>query len=41
MHVTLGEAARQSGISKSTISRAIRDGKLSGVRSPDTGSYRI
>lgn len=41
MHVTLGEAARQSGISKSTISRAIRDGKLTGVRSSDTGSYRI
>ena len=41
MHVTLGEAARQSGISKSTISRAIKDGKLSAVRSTDTGSYRI
>jgi len=41
MHVTLGEAARQSGVSKSRISRAIRDGKLSAVRSADTGSYRI
>ena len=35
------EAARQSRISKSTISRALRDGKLSAVRSPDTGSYKI
>jgi excisionase family DNA binding protein len=41
MHVTLGEASRQSGLSKSTISRAIRDGKLSAIRSADTGSYRI
>ena len=41
MFVTLGEAARQSGVSKSRISRAIRDGKLSAVRSTDTGSYRI
>ena len=41
MNVTLGEAARQSGISKSTISRAIRDGKLSAVRSPETGSYKM
>src|SRR5262245_21541302 len=41
MHVTLGEAARQSGISKSTLSRAIKDGKLSAVRSADTGSYKI
>jgi len=41
MHVTLGEAARQSGVSKSRISRAIRDGKLSAVRSADTGSYKI
>jgi excisionase family DNA binding protein len=41
MHVTLGEAARQSGVSKSKISRAIRDGKLSAERSSDTGSYRI
>jgi excisionase family DNA binding protein len=41
MHVTLGEAARQSGISKSTLSRALKDGKLSAVRSTDTGSYKI
>ena len=41
MYVTLGEAARQSGVSKSRISRAIRDGKLTAVRSSDTGSYRI
>jgi excisionase family DNA binding protein len=41
MYVTLGEAARQSGRSKSQVSRAIRDGKLSAERSPDTGSYKI
>lgn len=41
MHVTLGEAARQAKLSKSTLSRAIRDGKISAERSPDTNSYRI
>jgi excisionase family DNA binding protein len=41
MHVTLGEASRQTGLSKSTISRAIRDGKLSAERCSETNSYRI
>jgi len=41
MHFPLGKAVRQSGLSKSTISRAIRDGKLSAVRSADTGSSKI
>ena len=41
MFLTLGAAARQYGISKSTLSRALRDGKLSGERSADTASYRI
>jgi len=40
-HVTLGEAARQTGRSKSQISRAIRDGRLSAERSPETASFRI
>jgi excisionase family DNA binding protein len=40
-HVTLGEAARQTGRSKSQISRAIRDGKLSAERSVETGSFKI
>jgi len=30
--VTLGAAARQTGLSKSTLSRAIRDGKSSAIR---------
>jgi DNA-binding IclR family transcriptional regulator len=41
MHVTLGQAAKQSGLSKSTISRAILQGKQFAVRSADTGSYQI
>ena len=40
-HVTLGEASRQTGRSKSQVSRAIRDGKLSAERSVETGSFRI
>jgi hypothetical protein len=43
-HVTLGEAARQTGRSKSQISRAIRairDGKLSAERSVETGLFQI
>ncbi len=39
--LTLGQAAKQSGLSKATISRAIRDGKLSAERSPDAGSFKI
>jgi len=41
MHLTLGDAARQAGLSKSTLSRANKDGKLTALRSDDTGSYRI
>jgi hypothetical protein len=40
-HVTLGEAARQTGRSKSQISRAIRDGRLSAERSAETASFRF
>ena len=39
--LTLGQAAKQSGLAKATISRAIRDGKLSATRSADTASYKI
>jgi excisionase family DNA binding protein len=41
MQYTLGSAARMAGLSKSTLSRAIKDGKLTAVRSDDTGSYKI
>jgi excisionase family DNA binding protein len=34
--ITLGEAARQCGISKGTISKAIKSGKLSATRNEDT-----
>ena len=39
--LTLGQAAKQSGLSKATLSRAIRDGKLSAQKSTDTGSFKI
>ena len=38
--LTLGEAARQCGVSKATISKAIRTGKLSATRRED-GSWSI
>jgi excisionase family DNA binding protein len=41
MKMTLGEAARHSGLNKSTISRAIKDGKLSAEKSDETNSYKI
>jgi excisionase family DNA binding protein len=41
MFLTLGEAAKQSGFSKSTISRAIHDGKLSAQKSVETNSFKI
>lgn len=37
---TLGEAARQCGVAKGTVSKAIRSGKLSATRNED-GSFRI
>jgi excisionase family DNA binding protein len=40
MSYSLGQAARVTGLSKSTISRAIRAGKLSALRNPD-GSVAI
>jgi hypothetical protein len=39
--LTLGEAAKQSGFAKATLSRAIRDGKLSAERSLETNSFKI
>ena len=38
--VTLGQAARLTGLGKTTITRAIRAGKLSATRRED-GSYEI
>ena len=40
MHYTLGEAAKRTGLSKPTIQRAIKSGKLSASRNED-GSYSI
>ena len=40
MSWSLSEAARETGLSKSTISRAIKSGKVSAQRQDD-GSYRI
>jgi excisionase family DNA binding protein len=40
MHVTLGQAAKQLGIGKATLSRYLKQGKLSGQKQAD-GSYRI
>jgi hypothetical protein len=38
--VTLGEAARLTGLSKTGLARAIKSGRLSATRT-DTGSYEI
>jgi excisionase family DNA binding protein len=35
MNFTLGEAARQCGVAKGTISKAIKTGKLSATRRED------
>lgn len=40
MHVTLGQAAKHLGIGKATLSRYLKQGKLSGQKQAD-GSYRI
>jgi excisionase family DNA binding protein len=40
MHYTLGEAAKRTELSKPTIQRAIKSGKLSATRNDD-GSYAI
>jgi excisionase family DNA binding protein len=39
--LTLGEAAKQTGFSKATLSRAVKDGKLSAQKSAETQSYKI
>lgn len=41
MFLTLGEAAKQSGLAKATLSRAIAKGKMSALRSPETNSFKI
>ena len=41
-YITLNDAAKQSGRAKSTISKALKSGKLSYVsRDKDTGAYEI
>jgi excisionase family DNA binding protein len=40
MYLTLGQAAKQSGIGKATLSRYIKQGKMSAQKQED-GSYRI
>jgi excisionase family DNA binding protein len=40
MFITLGQAAKQLGVSKSTLSKYIHQGKLSAQKQAD-GSYRI
>lgn len=40
VHLTLGEAAREVTVTKSTLHRAIKDGRLSASRD-DQGHYRI
>lgn len=40
MHLSLGQAAKETGMDKSTISRAIKSGKLSATRK-ENGSYEI
>lgn len=39
--LTLGAAAKQSGLGKATLSRAIRAGKLSAERCPETSTFKI
>ncbi len=39
--LTLGAAARHAGLSKATISKAIKYGKLSAERCLETGSFKI
>jgi predicted site-specific integrase-resolvase len=40
MYLTLGQAAKQSGIGKATLSRYIKQGKISAQKQED-GSYQI
>lgn len=40
MKLTLGKASKETGVSKTAISNAIKDGRLSAKKS-DTGSYEI
>ena len=40
MHFTLSQAAKQAGVSKSTLSKALSNGRISGDRQED-GSFRI
>lgn len=39
--LTLGAAAKHTGLSKATLSRAIKDGKLSAQKCEETNSFKI
>ena len=39
-YLTLGEAAKQTGVSKTTLSRAVKSGKLS-IKAREGNSYKI
>jgi excisionase family DNA binding protein len=41
MFISLGEAARRTGLSKATVQRAIKSGKLSAASVNSDGSYNI
>lgn len=41
MFISLGEAARRTGLSKATVQRAIKSGKLSAASVNPDGSYNI
>lgn len=40
-YLSLGAAAQQAGVAKSTLSRAIRNGKLSAQRCPETNALKV
>lgn len=40
MKLTLGQASKETGVSKATLSRALKSGKLSGEKQED-GSFKI
>jgi len=40
-YLTLGEAAKRTGKSKTTIHNAVKNGKVSGRKDPTTNSYQI
>lgn len=41
MYLTLGQAAKEVGKSKGTLSKAVKDGKLSVAKKDENGSFQI